>query len=252
MSHYGSRERAAVERRVCSRAAATEATAGVAAPAHRSRRGSCRASSPASRPVAAGRSLAPAEGKDRIAPGCVRRAGRPGRWPGRPCARGSGRPLLGVEPGGLLERRRAAAVRRGQPPGAGLLLGVGADRLVEQVGSSRLELGGLGDRLARSAGSGSPTVIAIVLPREKSCGWSLVISRWVPHRTTGTSGTPAAAAIRAAPVLSSLISMLREMVASGKMPTTSPAAGSPDASSSERSPSARSTSMWCRRASSGR
>ena len=70
--------------------------------------------------------------------------------------------------------------------------------------------------------SGSPTEIAIVLPREKSCSWSLVLSRWVPHRTTGTSGTPASAAIRAAPVLNSLSSKLREIVASGKIPTTSP------------------------------
>ena len=42
-------------------------------------------------------------------------------------------------------------------------------------------------------------------------------------RTTGTSGTPAWAAIRAAPVLSSLTSKERAIVASGKMPTTSPA-----------------------------
>ena len=61
------------------------------------------------------------------------------------------------------------------------------------------------------------------VPLEKSRGWSLVISRWVPHSATGTIGTPASAAIRTAPVLSSLSSMAREIVASGKMPTTSPA-----------------------------
>ena len=69
---------------------------------------------------------------------------------------------------------------------------------------------------------GSPTRMAMVLPREKSLGWSLVISRWVPHRITGTRGTPASAAMRTAPVLNSLSSMEREMVASGKIPTASP------------------------------
>ena len=63
----------------------------------------------------------------------------------------------------------------------------------------------------------------MVLPREKSLGWSLVIIRWVPHRITGTSGTPASAAIRTAPVLNSLSSIAREIVASGKIPTASPA-----------------------------
>ena len=63
----------------------------------------------------------------------------------------------------------------------------------------------------------------MVVPREKSRGWSLVIIRWVPHSTTGTSGTPASAAIRTAPDLSSLSSIAREIVASGKIPTHSPA-----------------------------
>ncbi len=71
--------------------------------------------------------------------------------------------------------------------------------------------------------NGSPTRIAIVLPREKSRGWSLVIIRCVPHRITGTIGTPASAAMRTAPVLNSLSSKEREMVASGKIPTASPA-----------------------------
>jgi hypothetical protein len=71
--------------------------------------------------------------------------------------------------------------------------------------------------------SGIPTLIVIVLPREKSREWSLVIIRCVPHRITGTTGTPASAAIRTAPVLNSLSSMAREIVASGKMPTASPA-----------------------------
>jgi hypothetical protein len=38
----------------------------------------------------------------------------------------------------------------------------------------------------------------------------------------GMSGTPASAAMRTAPVLSSLISIERLIVASGKMPTISP------------------------------
>ena len=55
--------------------------------------------------------------------------------------------------------------------------------------SATSELGGLADRVARRSGCiGSPTVTAMVLPREKSRGWSLVIIRWVPHRITGTSG----------------------------------------------------------------
>ena len=70
--------------------------------------------------------------------------------------------------------------------------------------------------------SGSPTRMPIVLPREKSRGWSFVIIRWVPQSTTGISGTPAWAAMRAAPDFSSLTSKEREIVASGKIPTTSP------------------------------
>ncbi len=73
----------------------------------------------------------------------------------------------------------------------------------------------------------------------------MVIIRWVPHSITGTRGTPASAAIRTAPVLNSLSSKAREIVASGKMPTASPAARKSTAVRSEASPSARSTSMWC-------
>ena len=85
----------------------------------------------------------------------------------------------------------------------------------------------------------------MVLPREKSCGWPLVFIRCVPHRIAGITGTPAAAAIRVAPVLNSLSSKLREMVASGKMPTTSPSRSSRTPSSYDASPSARSTETWC-------
>ena len=83
----------------------------------------------------------------------------------------------------------------------------------------------------------------MAFPRPKSLSWSLVIIRWVPQSTTGIRGTPAAAAIRTAPVLSSLISIAREMVASGKIPTSSPARRSRRASVAEASPSARSTSI---------
>ena len=65
-------------------------------------------------------------------------------------------------------------------------------------------------------------VMVIVLWREKSRGWSLVMIRCVPHRMRGISGTSASSAIRTAPVLSSLIRKLREIVASGKTPTSSP------------------------------
>jgi 1-acyl-sn-glycerol-3-phosphate acyltransferase len=69
---------------------------------------------------------------------------------------------------------------------------------------------------------GKTIAISVGTPREKSCGCDLVLIRWVPQRTAGTRGTPASAAIRVAPVLNSLSSKLREMVASGKIPTTSP------------------------------
>jgi 1-acyl-sn-glycerol-3-phosphate acyltransferase len=54
-------------------------------------------------------------------------------------------------------------------------------------------------------------------------GRPLVHSRWVPQRAIGSSGTPASAAIRAAPVLNFFRVNERLMVASGKTPTTSPA-----------------------------
>jgi len=53
-------------------------------------------------------------------------------------------------------------------------------------------------------------------------GLPLVHRRWVPHSATGMSGTFADAARRFAPDFSSLIVKERLIVASGKMPTTSP------------------------------
>ena len=73
----------------------------------------------------------------------------------------------------------------------------------------------------------------------------MVIIRWVPQRMTGTRGTPASAAMRTAPVLNSLSSIAREIVASGKMPTASPAFRYSRAVWKLATPSPRSTSMWC-------
>ncbi|GAA4809681.1 hypothetical protein GCM10025786_12300 [Nocardioides caeni] len=65
----------------------------------------------------------------------------------------------------------------------------------------------------------------------------------MPHTTIGTSGTSAFAAIRTAPVFSSLIRKLWEIVASGKMPTTSPARRAASARAIDSRPAARSTLM---------
>ena len=57
--------------------------------------------------------------------------------------------------------------------------------------------GGLAERRSPATGSspvtgiGGPIRIEIAVPRERSRGWSLVIIRWVPQSTIGTSGTPA-------------------------------------------------------------
>ncbi len=63
----------------------------------------------------------------------------------------------------------------------------------------------------------------MVIPRRHDRRVPLLNSRCPPHTTTGTRGTPASIAIRAAPVLKSLSTKARLMVASGKTPTTSPA-----------------------------
>src|SRR3954453_11277149 len=71
---------------------------------------------------------------------------------------------------------------------------------------------------------GSPTLMRIgTLVRPRRLGWPLVHTRCEPQRTTGRIGTPASTAIRAAPVLNSLSSNDREIVASGNTPTISPA-----------------------------
>ncbi len=69
---------------------------------------------------------------------------------------------------------------------------------------------------------GSPTEMKIVRPRVKSRGRPFVMMRWVPQTTTGTIGTPASSAIRAAPVLNPFSSNDRLIVASGNTPTISP------------------------------
>ena len=60
----------------------------------------------------------------------------------------------------------------------------------------------------------------------------------------GMSGTSASAAIRTAPDFSSLMRKLWEMVASGKMPTSSPARSASTAVRIEAAPDSRSTSRW--------
>src|SRR5690606_31917099 len=57
--------------------------------------------------------------------------------------------LLRVDPLGLLQRRRGAAVGSGQPPGAGWLLlgGVLPDTAIEEVGHPRVQLRRLRDRI---------------------------------------------------------------------------------------------------------
>ena len=59
--------------------------------------------------------------------------------------------------------------------------------------------------------------------RPSRLGRPLVQTRCEPQMTVGSSGTPASAAIRAAPALKSLSSKDRLMVASGNTPTISPA-----------------------------
>ena len=73
----------------------------------------------------------------------------------------------------------------------------------------------------------------------------MVQTRWEPQITTGRIGTPASIAIRAAPVLNSLSSNEREIVASGKTPTISPERSASTAAAYDAAPAVRSTGMWC-------
>ena len=66
-----------------------------------------------------------------------------------------------------------------------------------------------------------------------------------PKTHMGMSGTSAVAAMRTAPDLISLTSIERLIVASGKMPTSSPARRYATAVSSDWAPCSRSTGMWC-------
>ncbi len=93
---------------------------------------------------------------------------------------------------------------------------------------------------------GSPTLRVIgVLVRPSRLGWPLVQTRWEPQIAMGISGTSADCAIRTAPLLKSLSSNAREMVASGKTPTISPALSACTAARKEDAPAPRSTGMWC-------
>ena len=61
--------------------------------------------------------------------------------------------------------------------------------------------------------------------------------------TTGSIGTPASCAIRAAPFLNALSSKEREIVASGKTPTISPSRRNRTACAYDAAPADRSTGM---------
>ena len=70
---------------------------------------------------------------------------------------------------------------------------------------------------------GSPTATVIgVFVRPRRFGLPFVHTRCEPHRIIGTIGTPASCAMRTPPVLKDLSSNEREIVSSGKMPTSSP------------------------------
>ena len=81
--------------------------------------------------------------------------------------------------------------------------------------------------------------------RPSRLGRSFVQTRCDPQITTGSSGTAASAAIRAAPDLNSFSSKDRLIVASGNTPTSSPPASAPTAFAYDAAPSDRSTGM-CR------
>ncbi len=105
---------------------------------------------------------------------------------------------------------------------------------------------------AVTACAGSPGSTSIGLPtrmvmgkwlRRRSFGCPLVHTRWVPHRATGSIGTWASCAMRAAPVLNFLSVKDCEIVASGKTPTISPRRSASTACRKACSPWARSTGM---------
>src|SRR3954453_16061110 len=99
---------------------------------------------------------------------------------------------------------------------------------------------------AGATAMGPPTLMRIgTLVRPRRLGWPLVHTRCEPQMTTGRIGTPASTAIPAAPVLNSLSSNDREVVASGKTPTFPPARSAPTAAAYEAAPAVRSTVMWC-------
>ena len=109
--------------------------------------------------------------------------------------------------------------------------------------SSRFASSALSLRVTRR---GSPTLSVIgMLVRPSRLGWSLVHTRCDPQIAIGISGTSAACAIRMAPLLKSLSSKAREMVASGNTPTISPALRAPTAARKDDAPAPRSTGMWC-------
>ena len=89
---------------------------------------------------------------------------------------------------------------------------------------------------------GSPTSMSMRWCRDRSSLRPLARMRWVPHTTIGISGTSASAAMRTAPDLRSLMRKLWEIVASGKIPTSSPFRRASTAVRMEAAPASRSTS----------
>ncbi len=92
--------------------------------------------------------------------------------------------------------------------------------------------------------SGSPTRIVTAVPRRRLKRPSTVWMRWLPHTATGTSGTRHHVATAAAPGRKGRSSHEREIVASGKIPTTSPALTRATAWRRATAPFARSTATW--------
>ena len=95
-----------------------------------------------------------------------------------------------VASAGSVPSRRTPPAPTRHPPRAGGRTGSRSASRARSVRAQGCRLAQPGRRpVTRRAAA--PTRIVIAVPREKSRAWSLVIIRWVPHSTIGTSGTPA-------------------------------------------------------------
>src|SRR5271156_84591 len=115
-------------------------------------------------------------------------------------------------------------------------------RCSKDVISSRRAASRCSTSPAGDTGLPAATTTGIFL-RPTFLGWSFVQIRCAPQTISGTIGTPAANAIRADPVLNSLSSKLRLIVASGIRPTSSPARSNRTASVYASDPARRLTGM---------